>query len=759
VSLYLDHNATTPVRGEVVDAMASALRALSGNPSSVHAVGRAARSAIENARAQVAALVGGSSEEIVFCSGGTEANTLAIAGLLRAVREARAAAGLARARLHVVTSRLEHPSVTGALAAEDVEVVEVAVAPDGGITRDALAMALRPDTALVTLALANHEIGNVYDVAALSALARSVGARFHADAVAAVGRIPVNVGALGADALTLSAHKLGGPTGVGAVWIRRGTPFSPAAGGHQERERRAGTENVAGIVGFGVAAKLAAADLADETARVRALRDRLARRLLAIPGSTRNGGRGAHRNAVDDGALPGTLNVGFEGAPGVLVAAALDVEGISVSNGAACTSGSVEPSAVLRGLGLPATRAAEAIRFGLGRDNAETDIDLAAELVEKIVARVRARAGTSAAPQTGATPGERVLVAMSGGVDSSTAAALLVEAGYEVVGVTLRLTDAHGTDASIGGRCCGPRDIEDARVTAVHLGIPHYVLDESEAFRALVIDDFVAEHRAGRTPNPCVRCNERLKFGPLLAFARAIGAAALATGHYARIAGGPDGPVLGRARDRDKDQSYFLFGVRADFLTHARFPLGDKTKDEVRALARRFRLPNADKPDSHEICFIPDGNHVGFLESHAGRGRPGAIVDATTGAAIASHTGTHAFTIGQRRGLPAGAKQPRFVLRVDAGTGNVHVGPRDALARDSLSVADVRWLDATSAGKPVRCNVQIRHHATALPAWIEPSPDGATNVRLDQPAYGVAPGQAAVFYSPDDRVLGGGWIR
>jgi tRNA-specific 2-thiouridylase len=344
-------------------------------------------------------------------------------------------------------------------------------------------------------------------------------------------------------------------------------------------------------------------------------------------------------------------------------------------------------------------------------------------------------------------------------VDSSTAAALLVDAGYDVVGVTLRLTDARGTDASIGGRCCGPRDIEDARVTAQQLGIAHYVLDESEAFRAFVIDDFVAEHRAGRTPNPCVRCNERLKFGPLLAFARAIGARALATGHYARIEAGPDGPVLGRARDRDKDQSYFLFGVRDELLAQVHFPLGEKTKDEVRDIARRFRLPNADKPDSHEICFIPDGDHVGFLESRGGQGRPGVVVDDASGDRIGDHAGTHTFTIGQRRGVPGGGKQPRFVLRIDAGTGTVHVGPRHQLGRDSISVADVRWLDRGAAGKTVRCSVQIRHHAAALPAWIEPDPDGSTRVRLDNPAFGVAPGQAAVFYAADDRVLGGGWIR
>jgi tRNA (5-methylaminomethyl-2-thiouridylate)-methyltransferase len=736
--IYLDHNATTPVRAEVADAMAAALRDLPGNPSSVHAAGRAARAAIEAARAEVAALVGAVAETIVFTSGGTEGNDLAIRGLLRARRGA--------GRPHVVSSPLEHPSVLGALAAGDVELTLVAVGADGAITPEALRAALRPDTALVTLAAANHELGNVYDVATLAAIARQAGALFHADAVQAAGKLPLDVAALGVDALTLSAHKLHGPKGVGAIYLRAGAPFTPPTeAGHQERERRAGTENVAGIVGFGVAARLAAAALPVEAARLATLRDRLETRLLAIPGTRRHGD--------DRSRLPGTLNVGFAGAPGQRLAAALDLEGICVSTGAACTSGSLSPSPVLLALGLPRERAGEALRFGLGRDNDEAQIDRVAALMPGLVARV-----AGGARATIAAGRERIVVALSGGVDSSTVAALLVDAGYDVVGATLRLYDARGTAASIGGRCCGPRDIEDARATCAHLGIPHHVIDESAAFSAGVIDDFVAEYRAGRTPNPCVRCNEKLKFGPLLAFADAVGATGLATGHYARLAAGPDGVALGRARDRDKDQSYFLFGLRPELLARVRFPLGDKTKDEVRALARRFALPNADKADSQEICFIPDGDHVGFLARRGGGGRSGAIVDDATGARIGSHDGTHGFTVGQRRGVPGGGGGPRFVLRIAPDSGEVRVGPRAALARDRIAVADVRWLRAGRSDQAVRGAVQIRHHSPALPAWIEPSTNGTTMVRLDEPAYGVAPGQAAVFYDDADRVLGGGWV-
>ncbi len=357
---------------------------------------------------------------------------------------------------------------------------------------------------------------------------------------------------------------------------------------------------------------------------------------------------------------------------------------------------------------------------------------------------------------TAAMSRPRIVVAMSGGVDSSTAAALLHESGAEVVGVTLKLYNASGTSASIGGRCCSPRDIDDARATAADLGFPHYVIDDTEAFRQGVIDDFVAEYRRGRTPNPCVRCNEKLKFGPLVRFAKAIGATALATGHYARLSREEDGLHLMRAVDRDKDQSYFLFGVRNEVLSFVQFPLGDMNKAEVRAAARRLGLANCDKPDSQQICFIPDGDHHAFVEARGGGGAPGRIVD-EAGATIGQHPGTHLFTIGQRKGLPAGAN-PRFVLKIDSATGTVFTGPREQLGRSDVLVRDVRWLAQETPGARIPCAVQIRHHAPAWPGEAHVSSDGHdVTVRFETPVEGVAPGQAAVLYR-GDRVLGGGWI-
>jgi len=757
--IYLDHAATAPIRPEVAVAMRSALEELAGNPSSVHAAGRRARAEVENARAEVARLVGALPEEIIFTSGGTEGDNLAVRGLALAARAARASAGAG----HVISSPLEHPAVLGALAAlerDGFAVTRLSVDARGRISPEALRAALRPDTVLVSLATANHELGNLYPIAELAAVARVAGALFHTDAVAAAGRIAFDVRALGVDAATISAHKIEGPAGTGALYLRRGVALdSWLAGGHQERERRPGTENVAGIVGFGVAARLAAGELGATAARVSALRARLERGLASIAGAA------IHGDTDPQGRLPGTTNVGFDGATGQLVAIGLDLDGICVSTGAACSSGSLEPSPVLRALGLADDRAAQAVRITLGRTTTEEHIDRLLDVLPGIVARVRAANQDTAKPIPARAPARRprIAVAMSGGVDSSTAAAMLLEAGAEVVGVTLKLYDASGTSASIGGRCCGPRDIEDARATAAQLGFPHYVINETETFRRAVIDDFIDEHRVGRTPNPCVRCNERLKFAPLVRFAHAVGADALATGHYARLIPAADQtravPQLLRALDRDKDQSYFLFGVRPEVFDRVIFPLGDKTKDEVRAIARRAGLPNADKPDSQQICFIPDGDHRAYVEAHGGAGAPGAIVD-EAGAELASHDGTHHFTVGQRRGVPAaGGGERRFVVRMDAATGRVVVGPRSSLARRALRISDVRWMrERPPATWPLRCAVQIRHHAPALPGWINEPADGtAVTVELDGPADGVAPGQAAVFYD-GEAVMGGGWI-
>jgi tRNA-specific 2-thiouridylase len=351
-----------------------------------------------------------------------------------------------------------------------------------------------------------------------------------------------------------------------------------------------------------------------------------------------------------------------------------------------------------------------------------------------------------------------VVAALSGGVDSATAAALLVEQGRRVVGMTMRLYDARGTAASSGGRCCGPRDIEDARAVCAHLGIPHYVIDLAAEFGDTVVEDFVEAYLAGETPNPCVKCNQHIKFTPLLQRARAIGADVLVTGHYAQIVDGSDGPSLRRGVDAGKDQSYFLFSMPGHELSSVRFPLGGMTKDEVRAHALRLGLPNAVKPESQEICFVPDGDYAGFVAANAlkrGRSLPtaGSIIH-EDGRVVGQHDGVHRYTVGQHRGLGnLTTKDKLYVTAIDPAKGEVRVGPREAAERRELTIRDLRWLSPPATS--LTAQVQVRHRGAPISAELAIEGDCA-KVRLAEPTV-AAPGQAAVVYA-GDRVLAGGWI-
>jgi tRNA-specific 2-thiouridylase len=351
-----------------------------------------------------------------------------------------------------------------------------------------------------------------------------------------------------------------------------------------------------------------------------------------------------------------------------------------------------------------------------------------------------------------------VVAALSGGVDSAAAAALLVEQGHRVVGMTMRLYDARGTAATSGGRCCGPRDIEDARAVCAHLGIPHYVIDLAHEFGDAVVEDFVEAYLAGETPNPCVKCNQHIKFTPLLSRARAIGADVLVTGHYAQILDGADGPGLWRGIDAGKDQSYFLFSMPGHELASVRFPLGGMTKDDVRAHAVRLGLPNAIKPESQEICFVPDGDYAGFVSAAAlkrGRTLPnaGSIVH-EDGRVVGQHEGVHKFTVGQHRGLGnLTTKDKLFVTAIDPARAEVRVGPRELAEKRELPIRDLRWLSAPQT--TLSAAVQVRHRGTPIAAEIVIDGDRAT-ARLGEPTV-AAPGQAAVLYA-GNRVLAGGWI-
>ncbi|MFT4305484.1 MAG: tRNA 2-thiouridine(34) synthase MnmA [Microbacterium sp.] len=349
----------------------------------------------------------------------------------------------------------------------------------------------------------------------------------------------------------------------------------------------------------------------------------------------------------------------------------------------------------------------------------------------------------------------RILAAMSGGVDSAVAAARAVEAGHDVVGVHLALSRAGGTLRAGSRGCCTIEDAMDARRAADRLGIPFYVWDFSERFRDDVIEDFVAEYRAGRTPNPCMRCNERIKFAALLERALELGFDAVCTGHYATLVEGPGGLELHRASDGAKDQSYVLGVLTAEQLAHTYFPLGTTpTKALVRAEAEARGLAVAHKPDSHDICFIPDGDTRGWLAERVGAA-PGEILD-RAGVVVGAHDGAHAFTVGQRRGLrlgvPAADGKPRFVLEVRPVTNTVVVGPKEALATAEIAGERRSWAGPAPTASEFGCEVQIRAHAQPVPARAVLS-DALVTVRPDSPLDGVAPGQTAVLYL-GTRVLG-----
>jgi tRNA-specific 2-thiouridylase len=365
----------------------------------------------------------------------------------------------------------------------------------------------------------------------------------------------------------------------------------------------------------------------------------------------------------------------------------------------------------------------------------------------------------------------RVAVAMSGGVDSSTAAALLKEQGHDVVGLTLRLWDYGAENLAAGrGRCCSPADIADARSVSDRLDMPHYVFDHGEAFREHIVDPFIERYATGTTPSPCIDCNRMVKFDVLVKLARGLDADYLATGHYARLdttpgvgsetgSGASRRPRLRKGHDHDKDQSYFLFDVPAERFDSVLFPLGPMAKDEVRDAARRLDLPVADKPESFELCFIPDGDKDRFVESHlptaSRRAGPIRHVD---GRVLGSHGGLHRYTVGQRRGLGLSEPEPVFVVALEPETDTVVVGPAEALETTTLIAGRCNWISIDPPEGPLRAAARIRHRHTEVPALIKPIGDGRVEVGFDAPQRAVTPGQGVALYD-GDVLLGGGWIE
>lgn len=350
----------------------------------------------------------------------------------------------------------------------------------------------------------------------------------------------------------------------------------------------------------------------------------------------------------------------------------------------------------------------------------------------------------------------RVVVAMSGGVDSSVVAALLHAQGYEVIGITLQLYD-HGAAVGKKGACCAGQDIQDARRVAERLGIPHYVLNYESRFKESVMDDFVETYLAGATPVPCIRCNQSVKFKDLLATARDLGADCMATGHYVQRQWRNGRAELHRATDHDKDQSYFLFATTQEQLDFLRFPLGGNRKEETRALAEQFGLAVADKPDSQDICFVPTGGYAQVIAKlRPDAAQPGQILH-VDGRILGAHPGIIHYTVGQRKGLGGGAGEPLYVIRLDAANRTVVVGPREALAQSRFTIRELNWLAGDLPTTPIA--VKMRSMQRPVSAMLRAiAADGSAEIELLTPYEGIAPGQACVMYD-GERLLGGGWIN
>ena len=358
----------------------------------------------------------------------------------------------------------------------------------------------------------------------------------------------------------------------------------------------------------------------------------------------------------------------------------------------------------------------------------------------------------------------RIVVAMSGGVDSSVAAALLVEQGHDVIGLSMQLypstSSGQTTDGDQAfGRCCTIDDLHDARRVAASLGFPHYILNFERQFRETVISNFVHEYAAGRTPLPCAHCNSDLKFSTLLERSHGFGASSVATGHYAQVGRDSRGRwLLRRSLDRDKDQSYFLFSLTQDQLSAASFPVGRLTKSQVRHEARRLGLTVAEKPDSQEICFVPDHDYAAFVAKQSPAVTRGGDIVSEKGERLGSHGGVHRFTIGQRKGLGISAPVPLYVLRIDADSGRVTVGHKGSLEKTTLTASGMNWISTDAPDSWLPVSAQIRHRHAPAPARVRALPEDRAELVFDSPQSAITPGQAVVFYD-GDVVVGGGWIE
>ena len=769
--IYVDNAATTKLDPRVLEEMLPCYQEDYGNPSAVYSLGSKAKKVVALGRKRVAEVIGAQPEEIVFTSGGSESDNWALFSAARN-RESRGR--------HVITTKIEHHAVLNAcyaLEKQGFTVTYLDVDGEGRVLPEQVEKAIRPDTILISVMFANNEVGTIQPIAEIGKLARERDILFHVDAVQAYGHVPIDVNAMQIDLLSASAHKLHGPKGVGLLYVRKGLRLDPLIyGGMQERGRRAGTENVAGIAGFGKAAQLAMEGMEEASVKTRMLSNRLQERILEeIPDVILNG-RNAER-------LPGHVSVCIPPVEGESVLIQLDLRGICASSGSACTIGSSEPSHVLLAMGRSAKEAKGSLRFTLSEENTMEEVDAVADALQEIVENIRRMMGyRTQKPLTEAAtsgtvkrkdgpeamlriPGKRgakgkVVVGMSGGVDSSVAALLLKEQGYDVIGVTMQIwQDENSCRIQENGGCCGTSAVEDARRVAQTLGIPYYVMNFKDVFQREVIDVFTEEYLQGRTPNPCILCNRKVKWEALLQRSLELGAEYIATGHYARVDRLENGRYCIRSSvTAMKDQTYALYNLTQEQLRRTLMPVGEFYKDQIREIAAKAGLPVASKPDSQEICFVPNDDYAAFIDLTAGERVPGAGNFVTRdGEVLGRHKGITHYTIGQRRGLELPMGHRVFVTEIRPESNEVVIGENEELFVDRVLCRKLNFMSIEDLKEPMRVKAKIRYNHGGEYGTIERIGEDLVECRFESKVRAATPGQAIVFYD-GEHVVGGGTI-
>ncbi len=735
--IYLDYAATSPLKPKVLEAVLASYKDRFANPSSTYLEGQIERAEIDAAREKIANFLECRFEEVIFLRSGTEAINLAIKGVIGAAEVKKP---------HVITSNIEHAAVyEPLLKLKEKGLIELTVVPAtaGTVSVDRILKEVKENTVLVALMFVNNEIGTIQPVKALGRalnqikLARPGGTPlyFFVDSVQAIEYLDTRPDELNADLLAFSPHKFGGPKGVGVLYRRLGVNLSPLiSGGAQEFGLAGGTEAAAEIK----AAALAVALLGDGKTRakrrqkVEKLRDLFIKEVKSeikealVLGEEND--RAPHIAALS---LP-KVNAGE-------LVIKLDLAGLAVSAGAACSAGAITPSRVLKTLNL-SPKYQSLIRFSFSELTTPAEVKRAVKILKK------AFLGQSVLPK------KSVAVALSGGVDSAVSALLLKEQGYFVVGFYMR----NWTEAiNNRGLCPSVADSAMARMVARSLDIPFFVLDFEAIYRRQVIEPFFAEYKAGRTPNPDVLCNKFVKFGAFLETVKRLGFNKIATGHYARVVKSGGGIYLRKGADENKDQSYFLWTLTQKELKDVIFPIGNLNKSQVREIARKKLLPNADRRDSQGICFIGPISVAAFLRSRLPI-KKGQIVN-EQGQVIGSHDGVWFYTVGQREGIfGGGQKEPLFVAKKELSKNRLHMVPADHpwLKTDQFEVKEISNVNELKDGQRIEVVIRYRHRPQI--GRVKKIGDKIL-LQFKTPLKSVTPGQSAVFYR-GSKVLGGGII-